>query len=101
MSLLCLPALFAFVTFDIEPLTRAVEEAQEIPQLEKQLREASLPIDPKGLLEYLRKHTPSDELRTRLAAAVKKLGDNNFIAREQATEELIKAQRSALPFLKP
>jgi hypothetical protein len=101
MNLLCLSALFGFVTIDIEPLARAVEEAQEIPQLEKQLREASLPIDPKGLLEYLRKHTPSDELRTRLAAAVKKLGDNSFVEREQATEELIKAQRSAFPFLKP
>src|SRR5438105_3765471 len=68
---------------------------------EATLREAGLQPDGPGLLGYLRRQTLADADNARLAQAVRRLGDRSYPLREQATRELLKAERSALPFLKP
>ena len=68
---------------------------------ESMLREAGLKPDGPGLLDYLRKQTLSDEDNVRLAQTVRRLGDRLYAVREQASNDLLAAERSALPFLRP
>src|SRR5437879_6735420 len=68
---------------------------------EATLRDAGLSTESPALLGYLRGQILSDADNIRLAQAVRKLGDRSYPVREQATRELQKAERSALPFLRP
>ena len=52
-----------------------------------------------ALLEFFRQRTPSDEVRSRLAATMRLLGDDSFAVREKATRDMIAAGRNALPLL--
>src|SRR5262249_46223025 len=68
---------------------------------EKQLKDAGLPTDGPGLLDFFRKRTLSNADQEKLQTLVRQLGDDTFRAREQATRELVKIGRAALPFLRP
>src|SRR5262245_30035131 len=71
--------------------TRQMDEAT--------LREAGLETDGPALLEFFRKRTLDETDRSRLAATVRRLGDNSYTVREKASRDLIAADRSALPYL--
>ncbi len=65
------------------------------------LRDARVTPDGPGLLAYLRNQTLSDDDNVRLRQTIRCLGDRIFAVREQASRELLAAERSALPFLRP
>lgn len=64
---------------------------------ERLLREAGLPSDDAGLVAFFRNRSPRDE---DVRALVKKLGDDDFEARERASRELLLLGPVATPFLK-
>jgi hypothetical protein len=73
--------------------------AEDTAADEKTLREARIPTDGPGLLQFIRNHTVDD---ARVNALIKQLGDDSFVAREQASKQLaaigaraIKALREA------
>src|SRR5262249_37552946 len=66
----------------------------------KALEDAKVGSDGPALLAFIRQRTLPDDERTRLAELVKKLGDDDFDVREKACASLVKAGRSALPFLR-
>jgi HEAT repeat protein len=73
----------------------------ELARVERTLREASLPVDGPGLLAYVKAQTPSLEDDARLQRLVRQLGDDDFDKREEASQELVKAGRKAVAYLKP
>src|SRR5262245_30122204 len=79
---------------------RAAETDTDLVHAEKTLKEAKLATDGSALLEFFRKRTISEADRAKLAKTVRLLGDESFDVREKASEDLIAAGRSALPFLK-
>jgi hypothetical protein len=76
-------------------------DKEELAQDEKTLRDARVATDGPGLIKYLKDRTVTEEGRAKLAATVRRLGDNSFKVREQASRDLLLAGRSALPFLRP
>ncbi len=71
-----------------------------IKAAEKTLRDAGIKTDPKSLMEFFRARTLSDEDRKNLLTVIRRLGDDDFDVREQATDELKKAGLAALPILR-
>lgn len=68
---------------------------------ETSLREAGVATDNSSLLEFFRKRTLSEAEQSKLAETVRRLGDNSFAIREKASQDLMAAGRTALPFLRP
>jgi hypothetical protein len=66
---------------------------------ERMLREARIPTDGPGLLEFLRSRTVDATDEARLRVLVRQLGDDSFEKREQATAQLVAAGVRAKPFL--
>src|SRR5262249_11193788 len=66
---------------------------------EQTLKEARLPTDGPALLEVLRKQTLTDVDRTRIQALVRKMGDDDYAVREEATQQLVLLGPVARPLL--
>lgn len=82
-------------------LTRAGGPASNTLSLDEQsLKQAGVGIDGPALLEYFHKRTPSEAEQTKLRQRAGQLGSTVFALRIQATDELIRAGRSALPALR-
>jgi hypothetical protein len=79
---------------------RAAEPDPEVAYAEEVLKGQGVATDGPGLLAYFKARTLSQEDLDRLAANVRKLGDNDFETREKAGRDLVAAARSAVPFLK-
>lgn len=73
----------------------------DLAYAEKALQEAKLKTDGPSLLEFFRQRTLSEADRKRLAEAVRLLGAEEFEVRRRAQKELLRAGRTALPFLRP
>lgn len=67
---------------------------------EKLLREARVDPSGPGLLQFFRKRTLTVGERDRVHELVRKLGDDAFEVREQASAELLALGQTALPLLK-
>jgi HEAT repeat protein len=93
-----LTVILPFVLPPSLPLTD--EPDPEIVYAEQVLKDAKLPTDGPELLAYIRSKTLSDADRERLAAAVRRMGDESFEVRQQASKDLVVAGRPALPLLK-
>src|SRR5207253_2169283 len=63
------------------------------------LTEAKIETTGPALVRYFRELTPTPADRERLTELVRRLGDDDFDAREKAAAELLRAGRKALPFL--
>ncbi len=72
-----------------------------LSQDEQSLKNAGIATDGQGLLEYFRRHTPSAEEQAALKQRAAQLGSSIFAVRVKATDELIRAGRSSLPWLRP
>jgi hypothetical protein len=72
---------------------------QETPD-ERELQKAGIDIDGPALLEYFRRRTPSDAEQKALKQRAQQLGSDAFPLRRLATDELIRAGRSSLPYLR-
>jgi predicted Rdx family selenoprotein len=64
------------------------------------VRECRVDVDGNGLLDFLRSQTLDDARQRRLESLIRQLGDRNFEKREEASQELAKAGRVALPLLR-
>ncbi|MFO0808092.1 MAG: HEAT repeat domain-containing protein [Gemmataceae bacterium] len=64
------------------------------------LRSAQLPTDGVALIDFVRRFAPTDEVRLRLEAAARSLGDPQFRNRQKATAELVAAGPAALAMLR-
>jgi hypothetical protein len=71
-----------------------------IKAAEKLLEDAKIGTDPKSLLEFFTSRTLTDDDRAKLLTTIRQLGDDDFDARERASEELTKAGLAALPILR-
>src|SRR4051794_38672380 len=78
----------------------AAEPSPELVASERTLKDASLGTDSPALIAFFRERTLSHADQDRLAEMVRQLGANDFFTREQASADLIRAGRSALPYLK-
>src|SRR5262249_4611904 len=67
---------------------------------ERMLREAKVPIDGPGLLEFFRQRTVDAADETRLKTLVRQLGDDSFEKREEASRQLVAIGARALPILR-
>ncbi len=67
---------------------------------ERALKGAKVATDGGELLEFLRKQARTDADRDKVRALIKKLGDDDFEAREKATQDLIALGGAALPVLR-
>jgi HEAT repeat protein len=63
--------------------------AASVSEDEKLLREAKVPSDGPGLLDFFRKRTLSAEQRRQVKALLPRLGDDNFHTRQQASAALV------------
>ena len=64
------------------------------------LRAAGVAADGSNLLDFFRRRSPSAAERARVAALVRRLGDDDFAARQQASADLGRAGPAALPALR-
>jgi HEAT repeat protein len=79
---------------------RTADDEMDLGPDEKTLQEAKIGTDGPALVEFIRSRTLSDAERAKLAETVRRLGHNDFDVREKASEDLVKAGRSAEPFLR-
>jgi hypothetical protein len=78
----------------------AAEPDPELAQARKTLTEAGISTDGAGLLEFFRSRTLTAAEQERLAQTVRMLGNETFDVREQASADLVRAGRVAVPHLK-
>lgn len=89
-----------------KPASKEVEKKVNEPPrdplkaAEKLLQDAKIGIDSKSLLEFFRSRTLGEDDREKLLTTIRRLGDEDFDVREQASEELRRAGLSALPILR-
>jgi len=67
---------------------------------ERILQKAGIATDANSLLDYIRRRTPNEKEQAVLKLRAAQLGSSVYVARAQATDELIRAGRSALPWLR-
>lgn len=84
----------------IASLAAGGEPDPDLAFAERTLKEANMATDGPGLLAFFRTRTLSEADQERLAASVRRLGDERFTVREKASRDLSNAGRSALPFLR-
>lgn len=81
-----------------EPKEKPSEDP--IKAAEKVLHDAGIKTDARSLLDFFKSRTLTDDDRNQLLTTIRRLGDDDFDIREQATEELKKAGLAALPILR-
>jgi hypothetical protein len=64
------------------------------------IKSAGYGEDTKSLTDFFRKHTVTEEDKTKINAIIKRTGDDSFDAREAASEELAKSGVPAIALLK-
>jgi hypothetical protein len=89
------------VFFGLVAAARGADPDPELVYSEKALREAGVETTGPAVLRYLCQCTLTEEHRARLAADVRRLGDDDFDVREKAVSDLVRAGHRALPFLRP
>src|SRR5262245_45322120 len=79
---------------------RSAEPDQDLAAAEKMLKAAKVETDGPALVKFFRERILPDDVRSKLAANVRLLGDDNFGVREKASRDLVMVGRIALPFLR-
>src|ERR1019366_5408182 len=97
-TLVILVGMFSWFAWAGEPSAndRKVERSQD----EQVLRNAGIATDGPALLQYLRSRTSSEEQQTILKQRAAQLGSSVYSVRVKASDELIRAGRLALPWLR-
>src|SRR5262249_26421665 len=93
-----LVAVLAIVVFVPFASTQS-NDAEQLAADQQVLKQANIEMDDAGLLEYFRKRTLRDADRENVRALVRKLGDEAFIVRNRATNDLIAMGTTARPSL--
>jgi hypothetical protein len=84
-----------------EPDKPVTEPDLDLTYAEKTLKDANIPADGPGLTAFFKSRTLSPNDQNRLAAAVRKLGDETYEVREKGSTDLVAAGRLALAYLQP
>lgn len=71
-----------------------------VAQDERWLKSAGIPVDGPGLIDYFRRRTPTDAEQVQLKQRAAQLGSSLYPVRAKATDDLIRAGRTALPYLR-
>jgi hypothetical protein len=77
------------------PLRAAEADGEELKEAEAVLNDAKIATDGPSLLAYIKKRTVPETDRAKLAALVRKLGDDEFQVRKKAFAELQAAGQAA------
>src|SRR5215470_4434784 len=95
-------ALIAAVMGTLSLVASATEAEFKLdPADVKVLTEAGLDFkDSKALLGYFHSRTLSDADRAKIEMLIEQLGDDDFLVRDQATQELRTLGRNAVPMLR-
>lgn len=88
-----LPAAFA------EPPAPAAGLAEPVAE-EQTLRKAGVEIDGPGLLDFFRRRTLTDADREAIQKQITRLGDDSFVVREKASQDLVKLGTKAVTMLR-
>src|SRR5947209_19629229 len=92
--------LFGFLCLQVILPAGAAATGTDVLAGDKQtLLDAKVPIDGPGLVAFFRSRVVPETDRTKLAAWVRRLGDDSFEVREQASRDLIAAGRAAGPIV--
>lgn len=81
------------------PFELVTDSAAEVKELEATLKRAGVPTDADSLVKFFRNRTLSESDQQRLIKAIRRLGDDSFDVREQASAELCRAGWSATRYL--
>jgi HEAT repeat protein len=71
-----------------------------LAQDEQTLKNAGIATDGPALLEYFRRRTPSEQELIALKQRANQMGSSVYAVRVKATDDLVRAGRSALPYLR-
>lgn len=95
------PRLLAVLTLALASLTALLraEADQQKDEDRERLKQAGITADGSGLLKVFTQRTLDDAARQRLAELIRKLGDEEFDVREQASKALLALGPSAEPAL--
>jgi hypothetical protein len=88
--------LSVWLAWNLSPAAQIATLSQD----EQTLKNAGVAIDGQGLLDFFRRHTPSAEEQAILKKRAGQLGSSIFSVRVKATDDLIRAGRPALPWLR-
>jgi HEAT repeat protein len=97
---MCIPLAAPLLALVLFGATSAATGVEPDPEDAKVLREAGLPVEDEALLEFLKARTLADTDRTRILALVKRLGDDEFHVRDQASDQLELLGAPAVPLLR-
>ncbi len=78
----------------------AATDPDALEQDKRTVREAKVPTDGPGLLDFFRARTPADVDRTRIQPLIAQLGADDFRVREKASASLVTVGASAVPLLR-
>jgi HEAT repeat protein len=76
------------------------DEAEQLASDQQVLRQANIEIEDGALMEYFRKRTLFEADQPKVKELVRKLGDDVFVVRNKATNDLIALGPTALPLLR-
>jgi HEAT repeat protein len=93
------PLFAAVFLIAIAFLARA-DEAEQLAADQQLLRQAGIEIEDTPLLEYFRKRTLTDDDLAKVKDTVRKLGDDVFVVRRRAANDLIAMGATARPMLR-
>jgi hypothetical protein len=82
-----------------EEFFSAYQEVNPAQREEQTLSDAKLSSSTAAILEWLRKQTLSEEVRNKIKALIRGLGDASFPARQKAKEDLLAQGSTAVPLL--
>jgi hypothetical protein len=92
------PLVVLTVVLSVEPCGAA--DDQELAAAEKALKAAGVATDGVGLVAYFKARTLAPADQNALRKLIRALGDDSFDTREQASKDLVKRGRLALPYLR-
>jgi len=95
-----IPLFFTLLTAAILVPTAHAGEPDQAAADAQILKAVGVELDDAALLDYFRKRTLLDAERPKVAALVQRLGDEVFIVRNRASNELIDTGATALPLLR-
>jgi HEAT repeat protein len=82
--------------YPVESIKSAVAELADV---ERALKAAGQGTDAESLVQFFRQRTLTPTHKERLSAAIRRLGDDSFEARQEASAELVAAGAPAVPLL--
>lgn len=95
-----LSCILLAIAFIVASGSLGVAADEDLKSDEQLLKNAGISSDGLGLLQFFRSRTLTEAAQARLTEQIRKLGDDSYAVREQASNDLVSAGRLATPFLR-